>query len=233
MRESKKRGIIFIVAAAVFALVAAFLVVGYLAELEDREKPTRTVIVARTAIPARARIEQGMLGMTLIPARWASDSLLSSYSWAIDKYAAVDIAAGDFLRAGDVTEGLQFVRDETALTIAVDAVTGVGGNIRAGDVVNVLVSYVNEETDLAKTIVLLQNKRVLAVGSAAQAQLGTLQNIGGGSPAGSATVTLALSLEEASQLAFMSNFAQEVRLTLRQVGSEPTRVAPVTSDQYN
>lgn len=220
------------VVAILLALVVAFLMLGYLAEMQERENPKRPVVVAVSAIPARAIIKSDMVRLARIPERWAYGSLLGSASQAIDRHAQGDIAAGDMLRQSDVGKGLNYDTEETALTIAVSEVTGVGGYIRPGDLVNVLVSYVNEETKLAKTIVLLQNKRVLAVGKASQPQMGSLQNIGGGGTATSDTVTLALTLEEASQLTFMSNFAQEVRLTLRQIGSEPTRVATVTSEEY-
>jgi len=139
----------------------------------------------------------------------------------------------------------EFEIDETAITIAVDNVTGVGGLIQKGDLVNVVVSYepdeepeeVNEAGEAeqpygysqsaGRTFVLFQNVRVLSVD---KAQTGDLDPFGGGEvlglpgemePSGGsvAAVTLALSVDEATQLAYAANFAREVRLTLRQKGS--------------
>ena len=144
-----------------------------------------------------------------------------------------------------------------AVTIAVNRMQSVGGAVRAGNNVDILVSYVKESGGQemgtepeAVTEVLFQDVKVLAVSLltpaeeetgeevveesvARPAKPGPARFMPSGQLMDEATVTLALSLEDAVKLTYMANFGQEVRLIIRRYEERETpQVEPVTVDSF-
>ena len=118
------------------------------------------------------------------------------------------------------------------VSISVDPVTSVGWKVRPGQHVDVVVSYQQAEgnSQQPRTELFLQNVEVLSVSDATNrlervgivqdAELDTEYDVYQSDEFQSsfdseATVTLALGLEDAIRLVHMANFADEVRLLLR------------------
>ena len=248
MPSAQRRGIIFTALGILLALVAAIMAFSYVSKVERQVGQKTQVVVARENIEAGAEITEDMIRLETRPVIYVPDSASRSLDEVVGRISPFYVQEGDliyfpFLYQADRPE---FEIDETAITIAVDNVTGVGGLIQKGDLVNVVVSYEpDEEPDevsesgeaeqaygyspsAGRTFVLFQNVRVLSVD---KAQTTTdLDPFGGGNvlglpgemePSGGSlvAVTLALTMDEATQLAYAANFAREVRLTLRQKGS--------------
>jgi pilus assembly protein CpaB len=236
MQETKRRGTIFTTVAIVLAFITAFLLFSYLNRYERELGDKINVVVAAQDIPAKTVVTEDMVKVDALPMKYVRDSYIRHVIDAVGQITLIGIGEGDILQSNQLIRGLDFDADKTAVTIGVDEVTGVGGLVSPGDYVNVLVSFVNEETKVKKTFVLLQNKRVLAVGTTStELGIGPLEELlpeGGGQVRGG-TVTLALSVDEATQLTYASNFAQEVRLTLRRRDSVPLPEIPaVTSTDF-
>lgn len=237
MRESKKRGTIFFIVAVVLALITAFLLFVFLAGVERSAGEKVRAVVAKEEIPARTVIEESMVRLESIPRRYFQSSMFRNVESVVGLQVVVPIERREVLRRNVMAVPLNFDKEETAITIAVNDVTGVGGHISPGDLVNVLVSYTNEETEETKTIVLFQNKPVLAVGAMTNYDRGIMDEFMPefGGQQTTSTVTLALTVEEATELTYMGNFAQEVRLTLRRKNSEPIgegELREVTSQDF-
>ena len=246
MPSAQRRGIIFTALGILLALVAAIMAFSYVSKVERQVGQKTQVVVARENIEAGAEITEDMIRLETRPVIYVPDSAYRSLDEVVGSISPFYVQEGDliyfpFLHQADRPE---FEIDETAISIAVDNVTGVGGLIQKGDLVNVVVSYEPEEevTEAAsapaetfssvrrqgRTFVLFQNVRVLSVDKAQT--MTDLDPFAGGNvlglpgemePSGGslAAVTLALTMDEATQLAYAANFAREVRLTLRQKGS--------------
>lgn len=235
MQETKRRGTIFTVVAIVLASITAFLLFSYLNRYERELGEKVNVVVAAQDISPKTVITEDMVKTEALPRKYVRDSYIQRVTDVVGRITLIEINEGDILQNNQLIRGLDFDVGETAITIGVDEVTGVGGLVSPGDYVNVLVSFVNEETKVKKTFVLLQNKRVLAVGTtSSEVGIGPLQELlPEGEQARGGTVTLALSVDEATQLTYASNFAQEVRLTLRRRDSVPLPEIPaVTSTDF-
>ena len=159
------------------------------------------------------------------------------------EYTQLDIQQGaiilrEFLATNRLAEGLMEV------SLAVNSTTSVGGRVRPGQRVDVIVSYKqgNGENTKSVTEVLLQAIEVLAVVNdnqrlerlgqysdpASGAAYAVYQDMAQG-PTLNTSVVLALSPEDAIRLTYMINFAQEVRLLIRRPGDHKIRnIAPVT-----
>jgi Flp pilus assembly protein CpaB len=168
--------------------------------------------------------------------------------------ALMDLEKGDQIQRASVDENAGLMPNMRAVTIAVNRVQSVGGSVRTGNNVDVLVSYVKEAEGQemgegqAVTEVLFQDVKVLAVsfltpseeeGGEEEAAAVTSERPGparfmpSGELMDEATVTLALSLEDAVKLTYMANFGQEVRLIIRRYEERETpEVEPVTVDSF-
>lgn len=118
-----------------------------------------------------------------------------------------------------------------AVAISVNSETGLSGLIRPGNHVDVLVSMEGGADGGGQTMVMLQNVRVLAVssllpreGELVGATVGRL--LPSGQLAPDMVVILDLSLEDAARLAYMRNFAKEIRFVLRRFGDEQIESVP-------
>jgi pilus assembly protein CpaB len=147
----QRQKLIGTVVAVLLALGGAGLLITYVRGAEDRaledEKPTSVLVVSQPiakgttseAIAAMVRTEK-------IPARAVAEGALTSVASLTGQVAVVDLAPGEqlvptrFAPAGSAAatgraEGLLEV------TIALDMVRAIGGEVREGDTVGVLASF--------------------------------------------------------------------------------------------
>ncbi len=223
MEAWRRRGIAFMTLALALAAISGCLVFGYLQELEKRIGETVEVVAASQDVPARTLITPELLTMETIPQRYFLESYVLNPADVIGWITLVDIRAGHYLSREMLDQNAGLGPGERAVSIAVNQVTSVGGNVRPGNRVDVLVSY-EDETGSGTTVMLLQDIEVLAVStllpSAEEGGLGATRFLPTGELASDATVTLALTPQEAMQLTYMSNFAAEVRLMIRRLDEQ-------------
>jgi pilus assembly protein CpaB len=144
----------------------------------------------------------------------------------------VNVREGNYMLREMVDQNAGLGPSERAVSIAVNQVTSVGGNVRPGNRVDVIVSYEDEE-GYGVTEMLLQDVEVLAVSSllppVEEGGLGPSRFLPTGELMSDATVTFALDPQQAMQLTYMSNFAKEVRLMIRRLDERETPpLEPVT-----
>ena len=158
-----------IVAAVVLAGVGTFLLVGYVNGAEDRalkgERPTPVLVVSDT-IPKGTRAEElgGKVKLEQVPAKVKAAGAVTSVNALSGQVAVVD------LMPGEQVVSTRFAAQASAaatgvppgmlqVTVALDAVRAMGGQVRAGDTVGVVVSF----DDPATTHLILHKVRVTSV----------------------------------------------------------------------
>ena len=174
--------VLAVLIAVVLALVATMAMVVYVRSADRRavadQQPVR-VLVAKKTIPAGtsgedARNAEGMIGIIEVPAKYALKDRVLSEDQLRNRYAAVNIAAGEqlllerWVGAEDVggRRLLQIPEGHQAVSIGVDLVRQVAGFVTPGDRVGVMVTMpVGEGSD--KTQYVLREAQVLAVGATA------------------------------------------------------------------
>lgn len=162
----------------------------------------------------------------------------------------VDLQSGNLVTRQVLAEFKGLQSGMRTVSLPVNEVTSVGGTIRTGDHVDVVVSYTKNDEDgieVPVTEMFLQDVLVISAPSKQRFFLfedvgtkvtelvsrGTSQEFG---PEGGAmtekVVTLALPPEDALRLTYMSNFAKEVRLLVRPPGDTGTPdVEPVIIEE--
>jgi pilus assembly protein CpaB len=255
METTRRRGILFLVIASVLALLAGVVVVSYLNDIERQAGETVEVVVAKKAIPARTLITADLLELRPISKKMLRQSyVLNPQDILRDTVALVDLQPGDILQRSFLDRNAGLKPGMRAVSIGVNRVSGVGGTIRAGNRVDVIVSF--KEGGLAeanqKTSVLFQDVEVLGVsmlnpkttqtsslvttsteGQAAAEEIPPARFSATGDLLNEATVTLALPLEDALKLVWMENFGEEIRLVIRRLDEkEIPPAAPISISSF-
>lgn len=158
--------------AAVIALIVAGLVYMVLNQQARAPQPVEvenvTVVVAAQRIPAFESITPDMIEVREIARTAAPQGALTAPEQVIGQLAQVPIEKGQPIVRSQIAprtaaQGLTFVIPDgmRAVTVALDAISGVGGFVYPGDRVDVLTTFKRGEITITKTI--LQNVEVLAI----------------------------------------------------------------------
>lgn len=246
---------ILLIVGVVLALVAVVMIQVYIKQQQaDIEKKAgdriaevqanqASVLVARADIPQGVEVQPDMLEAQIVPNDYVQPRAATSADLVAGKIALVPITKGEQItltklgyarpkqRAGGLAETTPV--GKRAITILVDNIAAVGGMIKAGDYVDVMAIIPLPGQEPAKIasknsiVPLFQNVLVLAMGR-------DLADGGEGryappAPAKdtSPLITLALSPEEASLLAFVQEQGK-IQLVLRSPSdSQVTPIQPV------
>lgn len=273
-KHTKQRGVFFLIIAVFLALFTGMLVLTFMTDVERQIGETVAVlrvkkdIAADTVIDA-SLIRSGAFDIEQIPIKWAPTTVYKVPTGLAESYPGprglVTIGGKDVERLSEVIDRVTLVRlrpDDVlqtnylhsyaglepgfrAVTIAVNSETGVGGVVRGGNLVDIIVSWEEKTADgktTPQTRLVLQNVKVLAVGSANErvtieglppeamqdpstaqavsATAATARFLPSGEMVRDTVVTLALKPEDAVKLTYMVNFSKEVRLMFRRPGEQ-------------
>lgn len=148
--------VIGIVASVAMAAVGTALLVWYVRGADDRStRSDRTVevLVVSEPIPKGTRASEmaGRVRLDKVPADLAAAGALRSLSDLSDQVTQLDLGAGDQLAASRfgppaVTNGPNVPQGLLQVTVPVETVRAVGGQLRAGDLVGVVASFEDPET---------------------------------------------------------------------------------------
>ncbi|ADI02674.1 Flp pilus assembly protein CpaB [Syntrophothermus lipocalidus] len=220
MKGSKKYWIL----AILFGLAATVLAYRYIAGVKARYEPKNLVqvVVAATDIPKNSVITREKVKLELVPAQFAHPAAVRDLDEVVGRVAASYIVAGEEILSAKIisdaekTNKLAYAvpMGKRAVSVPVNAVSGVSGLVRPGDRVDVIatVELASGQENVAVTSFILQDVEVLAVD----------QNLDETKPVPAAkeeaapatTVTLAVTPEEARPLVLASEQGS-IRLALR------------------
>jgi pilus assembly protein CpaB len=214
-------------------LLAAALGFLYLDSRETqllRRSKELDVMVASRYIPAYTRLDEDWVSFRKIPSDYVPQGAVLEASEINGKLTLAPLAKGEpvlfnKLVRSSLSLAAAVPEGRRAFSLAVDAVSGVSGLLRPGDVVDVLLLTEGEEKNgRAMAATLFQLVRVLAVGS-----LYDQEELKGKEREGFSTVTLALSPQECEVLLYAQNRGK-IHLTLR--SPEDKQMADLKSANY-
>lgn len=230
------RNKIIVVLALVFALLAAFMAYYTLNSAKQAALNEQYIQVVSAAqdIPANTLINAEMLESKNFPLGLQTGKEITEVNAAVGRLSPVAISKGEYLlenrlvKPGEGSDRLAYTVPEgmRAMSIPIDAVTGVSNMIKIGDRVDfVAIVPANSASPEDRSMMILQNIEILAVGSAFK-DTGTPQN------AESATLTVAVDPQSALRLK-MALQNTDFALALRPPSDkDPVNPAPVTINQF-
>jgi pilus assembly protein CpaB len=236
-----------LVVALVTGLIAAVALYSYMSSVEARAYEGADLVevfVVKQDIP-QGTLGDDAVGSKLIatdemPNEFRPDTALTDLTPIRGKVAITNLSAGQVLVDGQFvtptevpqsTASGQLDEGEVAITVSVDQVRGVGGNLLPGDRVNILVSLVNApaegeasgSADASKEVrYLYQNVKIMRIGQNAAPTVGETDATNPGSD----LITFAVPPEAAQRIAFAGS--DRLWLTLVPKDYQPTPYAPVT-----
>jgi pilus assembly protein CpaB len=206
----RRQKLIGIIASVLLAAVGTGLLVAYVRGAEDRAlagEETVDVLVVSATIPrgtkaedigANVRIEQ-------VPSKVATKDALASTSPLSGKVAAVDLLPGEQLvpgRFASPAEAQGIAPGLLQVTVPMDAVRAVGGQVRKGDTVAVTLSFEDPDT----THLVLNKVKVTDVRTADGVPVTTPAS--GPSPTGTILVTLAVDAPSMERVVFGAEYGR-------------------------
>jgi len=208
----KQKKIIGIIVSVVLAAVGTGLLVAYVRSAEDRAlkgEKTVTVLVATDAIPkgTRAQDISAKVKTEQVPAKVVAKGAMSTINPVAGRVSSVDLLPGDqlvdsrFAPAEEVAKG-NVPPGSLQVTVGLDAVRAVGGQVREGDTVGVLASFDEPQN----THLILQKVRVTGVRNEAGASVTGRPE--GAALTGKVLVTLALDSSSAERVVFAAEFGR-------------------------
>lgn len=224
----RRPGAVAVILGVVAALATALYFRSREARLADLGRPLPCLIAGRD-LPAQTQLEPTMLAVIELPRQFLQPGAICDLPSAVGQVTQAPIAAGEQItrtRVYPPGDGHGFAatipRGKRAVSIAVDAVSGVAGLIEPGNFVDCLATFDFGEAANTQsfTMTLLEGAPVVAVdqrvalldATAAAAEPGTP-----GAPRARAqeqTVTLALTPTEAQKVIFAQEGGR-LRLSLR------------------
>lgn len=231
MRKLGQTGKIIAIAAAL-GLVTAVLVYLYVSGLaavpEAEPVQLAQVVIAKQDLTPRTVITPDVVRIAQVPVDTIHPKAAISISQVNGRVVKSSILAGEpvltdrLVPAGE-TPSLAFAIpiDRRAVTISVNEVVGVAGFVQPGDRVDVLASFEGESGETT-SVVVLQNTEVLAIAQTMESDIDAKPRV-------VATVTLAVTLEEAQKL-YLAESKGSLRLALRPTGAMAKELTAVVTD---
>lgn len=207
--------------AVIFGIIAVVLVYVYMKSMEDKyaekEAEYGTVVLAAETIQVRQRIKDNMIVEVEWLVEYIPKNAYTELEEVLGKISSQVIYEGgtlfpdQFKDVGEVGDlAVHLEAGERAITIGVTEIVAVGGNVKTGDHVDILVSFEsNDEVGAPTTVTILRDVRVAAIGT----DIGTDIDETGGKGI-SKSVTLAVNPEDAEKLTLASENGR-LRLSLR------------------
>jgi len=200
----RRQKLIGIVASVVLAAVGTALLVAYVrSAADDKAKPEKTVsvLVVNTTIAKGTKAEDivGNVRLLQVPVAVATPDALNSISSVAGKVANVDLMPGEQLLASRFTPATEvqgLAPGMLQVTVAMDALRAVGGQVRKGDMVAVAISLDEPET----TRLVLQKIRVTDVRNADGVAI--TSPITGNASTGTMWITLAVDAPSVEKVVF-------------------------------
>lgn len=210
---------------ALAGTVAGALAYVYVKPARTQPMATVPVVVARKAIPAHTKLTPDLLTVRRVAVDLSLPGAIGSVADAAGKVTAVSLAEGEPVlkkifdpvrAAGSLADRIPAGR--RALTLSVNEVTGVAGQMAAGDRVDAIAVLSKDVSGIDQATLLIENLTVLTLG---KGQPGGNQSPAKGqalAPA-YASVTLAVTPQQAVLLALATRRGL-LQLALRPVSDE-------------
>jgi len=208
--------------ALVLSLVTSFLIYTYLKSASNKEIVGVPVMVAKVEIPPKTKITPDMVQEIKVPAEYLQPGAVSSLNNVVGIISRERILSGEQITERRlVLEGKAvgftgvIPRDKRAITVAVNEITGVAGFVKAGDYIDLVVTFDGGTVGDHVSQVLLQNILVLA--SNRETEEGVTQTTNSSAPkepVKATTVTLAVTPDEAAKIT-LAEEKGKIRLALR------------------
>ena len=197
----------------IVALITMGLVYNYLKGFQEETGEFKEVVAAVVKIDEGTKLTSEMVKTVNMPAKYIHAQAVTDAKDVVGMYTSVDLWADEIILKQQVASTdnssempYRIAEGMRAITIGIDAVSGVAGHVKPGHRVDVLMNATVNEVD--QTFTLLQNIEVLAVGTQLTKKEGAQET---------ASITLAVNPDQAQRV-MLAESEGDMKVVLR--GSE-------------
>lgn len=213
-----------LIIAVILSLMTAILVYHYLKGVTSGQAVQQgvSVIVAKVDIAPKTKITPDMVSEVNVPPEYIQPGAVTSLDKVVGIVVREQIVSGEqvserrLVREGKSVGFTGMIpRDKRAVTVAVNEVTGVAGFVKAGDYIDVVVTFDTAAVGGDVSHVIMQNILVLAANRDTEISAAEPSSKDSGKePVKTGTVTMAVTPDEAARLT-LSEEKGKIRLVLR------------------
>jgi pilus assembly protein CpaB len=206
----QRRGVLLMALGIALGAVVFVVVATYVGNVQRQVGTTTTVYRAARAITPYAPITAGDVEPVTMPERWTAPGTRLSLRQLEGRRVGFQVRPGTVISQDMLLEQSAISATEREITVDVDPVTGIGGDVGAGDKVDVYAVF-GDVAGLPKQVrVVVRDARVVRVGGERSVRDSSAR--GGIRQDAVLPVTLALESNEALSVTYAGAFATEVRL---------------------
>lgn len=228
MNPKQLRGVITLIIAGVGAVVVFLGVTSYVSEVRAEVGPVSEVYVATEALSVHQPIDFEMVEAQEVPDKYVNDQMITTQEELVGTKASSPIEANSYLQS-DMLEPASSLEDgEREISVNFTGDMGIHGRVQPGDRVDVIASFARSrggpeigeishrraEIPYNVSGALVLNAEVVSVGQAmtGPAAASGAANEGMGDPSTVIPVTFAVTVGEATKLAYGESFAISMRI---------------------
>ena len=210
MNPRQRRGVLFLLLAALGAMVVFFMVARYVGSVNTQVAPLVTVYHAARDVPAYRELTTANVVEVEMPERYVPPQALRDADDLVGARIGFNIAEGTVIGTDMLLPPSDLNPNEREIAIEVDAVTGIAGRVASGDFVDIYAVFADADGQGGTSQVLVQNVRVVSVGGRQTRSKETAE--GALREADVLPVTVALEPDDALKVTYADSFASAVRL---------------------
>lgn len=217
MNPRQRQGLLLVMIAAAGLLGVFLLIANYVSNVSKQVGPKTQILVLIRALPAYQQVTAADLGEITVPQKWAPSNAMQAPAEALGLISTTPLLAGTDLEAGMLTQEPLLQPNSEEIAFAVDAETGVAGQITQGSLVDMIATYTQGgQGGKGYATFVVRHVRVLGVTS--------------GSGASAAPITLSVTPQQALIISLAQTTASKLTLALVAPGSNatPANVPPVS-----
>jgi pilus assembly protein CpaB len=230
MNPRQRRGVLFLVLAAVGAIAVFAAVSSYVAGVRKQVRPKTTELRLTRQVPAQTPITPDMVKAVSVPEKWAPPKALHDPAAIANQVSAVPLGAGVVLQSDMLQPPPQLQPGEVELAIMIDADTGVAGKVQPGSFADVEATFPGDQRSSPRATIIVPHARVISVGTpqtgSAKQFTNNQANGNGGQVRPQVPVTFALTPKQSLRVSYAESYATEVRLALVRQGESGQVPAP-------
>lgn len=227
MNPRQRRGVITLVIAAIGAIAVFLGVVSYVGSVSAEVGPKTTVYAAIEDIRIHQTIDPGThLETQEVPDKYVTPQMVTHLDQLAGQKARTAITAGSYIQSDMLAPVSSLEDGQREISVNFEGDAGINGRVNPGDLVDVVAAFAKDRendqdasyrrADIPYNVagVLVRNAEVVAVGQPDQ-QLApdAGQAAAQGALVETVPVTFAVSVNDASKLAYAEAFAVSLRIT--------------------
>ncbi len=210
MNPRQRRAVLFLMTAAVLAIVVLVAVSRYVAQIDSQVGPRVTVYEVSKPIDPYSPLSASNVRAIEIPRRWAAPTAVTNLRDLEGRRVGFQLSAGTIVTSDMLIPSTDLSPTERELAVNVNSVTGVAGRVRPGDRVDIVAVFADVPGLPKQVRVLVRDVRIVSIGG--QQTVADNSEGGLGETRDVVPVTLALEPKDSLAVTYAAAFAVEVRL---------------------